>query len=270
MLTGTNSHAGGTTVSDGVLQIGDGGTSGSITGAIVNNRTLAFDHSDDIAFAGVISGTGDIQKRGAGSLSLTGVNTYSGGTLIARGTLIGSARSFGVSQIMNNGALVVDQAVDVSFGNTINGTGSFTKRGAGNLTLSGRSALFGATTVEAGKLSVNGSLASSAITVLDGGTLGGSGTVGGIVAKAGATVAPGNSIGTLTVSGRGRLRAGARLQPPPAPYRGCARGHPSRHREAPTPLRGALRAARSTELLRKADPSAFAWAIVRSRPAPPR
>ena len=212
VLTGTNSHAGGTTVSDGVLQIGDGGTSGSITGAIVNNRTLAFDHSDDIAFAGVISGTGDMQKRGAGSLTLTGVNTYSGGTLIAQGTLIGSARSFGVSQIMNNGALVIDQTVDASFANTINGTGSFTKRGAGNLTLSGRSALFGATTVEAGKLSVNGSLASSAITVLDGGTLGGSGTVGGIVAKAGATVAPGNSLGTLTVSGNVVFASGSIYQ----------------------------------------------------------
>ena len=200
-LTGTNTYAGGTSVTAGVLQIGDGGTSGSITGAVVNNSTLAFNRSDDIAFAGAISGTGDVQKRGAGSLTLTGTNTYSGGTLIAQGTLIGSASSFGVSQIMNNGTLVVVQPTDASFANMINGTGSFTKRGAGNLSLTGTSALVGSTTVEAGKLSVNGSLASSAVTVLSGATLGGSGTVGGIVANAGATVAPGNSIGTLTVSG---------------------------------------------------------------------
>jgi fibronectin-binding autotransporter adhesin len=212
VLTGTNTHAGGTSVSAGVLQIGDGGTSGSITGAVVNNSTLVFNRSDDIAFAGTISGTGDVQKRGAGSLTLTGDNSYSGGTLIAQGTLIGSANSFGVSQIMNNGALVIDQPRDASFANAINGSGSFTKRGAGHLNLTGTSALAGSTTIEAGKLSVNGSLAASVLTVLSGGTLGGSGSVGGIVANAGATVAPGNSIGTLNVSGNVSFASGSIYQ----------------------------------------------------------
>jgi outer membrane autotransporter protein len=212
VLTGTNTYAGGTTVTAGVLQIGDGGTSGSITGDIVNNRTLAFNRSDDIAFAGAISGTGDVQKRGAGSLTLTGANSYSGGTLISQGTLIGTASSFGTGQIMNNGALVIDQTTDASFSNMINGGGSFTKRGVGNLTLTGTSALGGSTTVEAGKLSVNGSLASSAVTVLSGAVLGGSGTVGSIVANAGATIAPGNSIGTLTVSGNVAFASGSTYQ----------------------------------------------------------
>jgi len=212
VLTGTNTYAGGTTITDGVLQIGDGGTSGSITGAVVNNRTLAFNRSDDIAFAGAISGSGDVQKRGAGSLTMTGANTYSGGTLIAQGTLIGSASSFGVGQIINSGVLVIDQLTDASFANAINGTGSFTKRGAGNLDLTGTSALVGSTTVEAGKLSVNGSLASSAVTVMSGATLGGSGTVGTTVVNAGATVAPGNSIGTLTVSGNVSFASGSTYQ----------------------------------------------------------
>jgi len=212
ILTGTNTYAGGTTIAAGVLQIGDGGTSGSITGAVVNNRTLAFNRSDDIAFAGAISGTGDLQKRGAGSLTLTGANSYSGGTLIAQGTLIGTASSFGTGQIMNTGALVIDQATEASFANAINGSGSFTKRGLGNLTLTGTSGMVGSTTVEAGKLSVNGSLGASAVTVLSGATLGGSGTVGGIVANAGATIAPGNSIGTLTVSGNVSFASGSVYQ----------------------------------------------------------
>lgn len=212
VLTGTNTYAGGTTITDGVLQIGDGGSSGSITGAVVNNRTLAFNRSDDIAFAGAISGTGEVQQLGAGTLTLTGTNTYSGGTLIAQGTLIGSASSFGVSQIVNDGALVIEQPTDASFANAINGTGSFSKRGAGNLTLTGTSALVGSTTVEAGKLSVNGSLAASTVTVLSGAVLGGSGTVGGIVANAGATVSPGNSIGTLTVSGNVSFASGSTYQ----------------------------------------------------------
>jgi fibronectin-binding autotransporter adhesin len=212
ILTGTNTYAGGTTIIDGVLQIGDGGTSGSITGAVVNNSTLAFNRSNDIAFADAISGTGNVQKRGSGSLTLTGANSYSGGTLIAQGTLIGSASSFGTGQITNNGALVIDQPTDASFANAINGSGSFTKRGAGNLVLTGASALIGSTTVEAGKLSVNASLAASTVRVLSGAVLGGSGTVGGIVANAGATVSPGNSIGTLTVSGNVSFAAGSTYQ----------------------------------------------------------
>jgi fibronectin-binding autotransporter adhesin len=212
ILTGTNTYAGGTTIIDGVLQIGDGGTSGSITGAVVNNSTLAFNRSNDIAFADAISGTGNVQKRGSGSLTLTGANSYSGGTLIAQGTLIGSASSFGTGQITNNGALVIDQPTDASFANAINGSGSFTKRGAGNLVLTGASALIGSTTVEAGKLSVNASLAASTVRVLSGAVLGGSGTVGGIAANAGATVSPGNSIGTLTVSGNVSFAAGSTYQ----------------------------------------------------------
>jgi len=209
ILTGTNTYSGGTLITGGVLQIGDGGTSGSITGDVVNNRTLAFNRSDDMAFAGAISGTGDVQKLGAGALTLTGTNSYSGGTLISRGTLIGSAGSFGVSQIHNNGALVIDQPGDATFANGINGTGTFTKRGAGNLKLTGTNGLTGQTTVEAGKLSVNGSLANSAITVLAGAALGGSGTVGATTVQSGAAIAPGNSIGTLSVHGNLALASGS-------------------------------------------------------------
>jgi fibronectin-binding autotransporter adhesin len=209
-LTGKNSYAGGTTITDGVLQIGDGGVSGSITGAVVNNRTLAFNRSDDIAFAGAISGTGNVQKLGAGSLTLTGINTYSGGTLIAQGTLIGSASSFGVGQIVNDSALVIDQPTDASFANAISGTGGVTKTGTGTLTLTGSNTYTGETKVSSGKLVVNGSLASSV--TLDGGTLGGSGTVAGVSVGSGATVAPGNSIGTLSVSGNVAFASGSTYQ----------------------------------------------------------
>lgn len=339
VLTGTNTYAGGTTIFGGVLQVGNGGTSGSITGNVVNYRTLAFDRSDDIAFAGTISGSGDVQKDGAGSLTLAGVNSYSGGTVIRAGTLMGSATSFGSGQIQNNAslvidqpgdatfaneingsgdvskrgagtltltganaytggttilvgtlvgsvtsfgsgaitnnaALVIDQAVNASFANAIDGSGSFTKRGAGTLTLAGTnsytggttitdgtlvgsaasfgsgaitndaalvidqpvnaafpnaisgvgtftkrgagiltltgtSTLGGQTTVEAGRLSVNGSLASSAVTVASGATLAGSGTVGATLVQSGATIAPGNSIGTLTVNGNLVLAPGS-------------------------------------------------------------
>jgi autotransporter-associated beta strand protein len=74
------------------------------------------------------------------------------------------------------------------------------------LTLSGNNTYTGPTTVTTGTLVVNGALAST-VTVGQGGTLGGNGTLGGLVVNG--TVAPGNSIGTLTVNGNYTHNAGA-------------------------------------------------------------
>ena len=57
-LTGNNTYTGGTTINAGTLQIGNGGTTGSVAGNITNNSALAFNRSDDITYSGMISGTG--------------------------------------------------------------------------------------------------------------------------------------------------------------------------------------------------------------------
>lgn len=78
--------------------------------------------------------------------------------------------------------------------------GSLIKSGAGHLVLSGDNTYRGPTTINGGLLTVNGSL-TSAVTVNDSGTLGGSGRIGALTANSGGRVAPGNSIGTLVVAG---------------------------------------------------------------------
>ena len=86
-----NNYTGGTTITAGTLQLGNGGTTGSITGDVTDNGTLAFDRSDTLTYGGAISGTGAVNQVGSGILVLTGTNTYSGGTNIESGTLSVSA-----------------------------------------------------------------------------------------------------------------------------------------------------------------------------------
>ena len=201
-LTGNNTYAGATTISAGILQLGNGGTTGAITGDIVNNATLAVNRSDTLVLAGTISGSGTLQQNGTGTTVLTAANTYSGGTTINAGTLQlgnGGTSDAIAGAIANNGTLAFNRSDVATFDNAISGSGGVRQIGSGTTVLAGASTYTGSTTVESGRLAVNGSIAS--IVSVTGGTLAGTGTVGGIVAGSGGTVAPGNSIGTLNVSG---------------------------------------------------------------------
>ena len=202
LLTDAATYTGGTTISAGTLQLGNGGTSGSIVGDVLNNGTLTFNRSDTSTFDGVISGTGSVVQAGSGTLILSADHDYTGGTTINAGTLqIGNGGATGsvVGNIANNSALAFNRSDDVTYGGVISGTGSLTQAGSGQLTLTGTNTFTGGTTVNAGLLTVNGSLASG-VNVLGGGSLGGTGTIGGNVTVSG-TISPGNSIGTINIVG---------------------------------------------------------------------
>lgn len=90
ILTGNNSYTGTTTISLGTLQIGEGGTSGSLSASsvITNNSILTFTRSDSITFSNDISGSGSLIQSGEEELVLSGNNTYTGTTSIIGGSII--------------------------------------------------------------------------------------------------------------------------------------------------------------------------------------
>ncbi|MBV8330046.1 MAG: autotransporter domain-containing protein, partial [Verrucomicrobia bacterium] len=138
VLTGNNSYAGTTTITAGTLQLGNGGASGSIVGNVTDNGTLAFDRSDAVTFARVISGTGSVQQKGSGTTILSGINTYTGGTIVNAGTLtVNSAQALGLGDVVvNGGTLNADPR-------PINVHGNYTQNAGGTLELQVAGANFG-------------------------------------------------------------------------------------------------------------------------------
>jgi outer membrane autotransporter protein len=132
---------------------------------------------------------------------------FTGGTMQFAGTGITSALPISLQAA---GGTFDTSGNNATLSGTISGPGSLTKIGAGTLVLSGTSSYTGATTVNAGTLSVNGDISSSSgLTVNNGGTLGGTGTVPSVIIASGGTLAPGNSIGTITVSGNLTFNSGS-------------------------------------------------------------
>ncbi|WP_139282644.1 autotransporter domain-containing protein, partial [Pseudoxanthobacter soli] len=146
-----NTYSGGTTISAGTLQLGNGGTAGSLVGNVTDNGVLAFNRADSVTFAGIVSGTGSLVQAGTGTLTLTGANTYTGGTTVASGTLAGNATSL-QGNIANSGAVVFDQAGTGTYAGVVSGTGSLTKTGTGTLILTGENTYSGGTTISEGTL----------------------------------------------------------------------------------------------------------------------
>ena len=174
--------------------------------------TLVFNHTGTgLAFAPTITGAGTVQQL-AGTTLLTADNTYIGTTTIRGGTLQvgngGVTGSLGMGDVIDDGALVFDRSDDVAIGATISGSGALAQAGSGRLQLDSDSSGFtGSTTVQAGTLVVGTAAGTSAalggnVTVQNNATLGGHGRIGGdVTVQSGGHLAPGNSIGTLTVDG---------------------------------------------------------------------
>jgi len=263
-LSGIISYLGGTTINAGTVSIGDnlnlgdaagplsfGGGTLLTTADVTSNRAVTLNAGGgtidtstfNSTFSGVFFGPGALTKEGTGTLTLTGANTYLGGTNINDGTLSVSNNNNlgGIAGPLNfdGGTLLTTAGIISARNGTINaggatidtngfsstlagmfgGAGGLTKNGLGTLSLDGMNTYVGPTTINGGRLDVNGSITSDT-TANTGTTLGGNGTItGDVVIADGATMAPGNSIGQTNIVGNYTQLAGSifELEVRPAP-----------------------------------------------------
>ncbi|MFQ3456302.1 autotransporter-associated beta strand repeat-containing protein [Bradyrhizobium sp. UFLA01-814] len=124
IMTGANTYSGGTAINSGTLQLGNGGTTGSIIGDVANNGKLVFDRSNTMAFSGTISGNGKVSQIGSGTLSLAAANTYSGGTTLTAGIVQVGASSTGAPGAVTSGPL--GTGVVTFDGGTLQAGGAYT------------------------------------------------------------------------------------------------------------------------------------------------
>ncbi|WP_122017404.1 fibronectin-binding autotransporter adhesin ShdA [Salmonella enterica] len=145
IVTGDNNYSGGTTISGGTLTADHADSLGS--GDIDNSGVLKVGEGE---LENILSGSGSLVKTGTGELTLSGDNSYSGGTTITGGTLTADhADSLGTGAVANNGVLQVGEG---ELKNTLSGTGSLVKIGTGELTLNGDNDYSGGTTITGGTL----------------------------------------------------------------------------------------------------------------------
>lgn len=116
VLTGDSTYSGGTSVSAGILQVGVGGSTGTLgSGNIANDGLLVINRSGSLALNQTISGSGNLILSGSGTVALTSsANSYSGDTVVDQGTL----------QVGSNGTGQTGTGtVSINSGATLDGTG---------------------------------------------------------------------------------------------------------------------------------------------------
>ena len=215
-LTGENTYTGGTIVDAGQLTASSANlpTDGDV--AFIDSNTtgvigqLIFEQPADGVFGGVISGDGQVVKNDVGELTLTGENTYTGGTVINEGRLVASAAILPADQdidIAADATLVLDEAAAASLGGIVSGPGTIEKQGVGALMLANDTDA--ALDLLAGSFVLTGNSV-GATTLSSGAFLLGSGTVDGNLSNAG-TVSPGLSPGVIVVAGNYTQTAGGTL-----------------------------------------------------------
>lgn len=142
-LVSNNTYSGATSITGGTLQLGNGGSTGSLgtdTGAIANAGVLAVNRNNAYSIANAITGAGGFTQLGTGTTTLSAAgNTYTGATTVSAGTLVITNAAGNASAsyaIAANGTLEFDVDDTVTRNmptSSITGAGTFRKTGLGSL-----------------------------------------------------------------------------------------------------------------------------------------
>ncbi|EHB1434237.1 autotransporter outer membrane beta-barrel domain-containing protein [Salmonella enterica subsp. enterica serovar Cerro] len=147
ILNAENTYTGSTTISEGTLIATNVEALG--TGNVTDNATLEMNTGGD--FDNAISGSGQVVKSGDETLTLSGTNSYTGGTTISGGTLVATnVEALGTGSVTDNATLELNTSG--TFDNVISGRGQVVKSGDKTLTLSGANSYTGGTTISGGTL----------------------------------------------------------------------------------------------------------------------
>ncbi|EAQ5858063.1 autotransporter outer membrane beta-barrel domain-containing protein [Salmonella enterica] len=206
ILNAENTYTGGTTISGGTLVASNVEALGS--GDVTDNATLELNTGG--TFDNVISGSGQVVKSGDDALTLSGANSYSGGTLISDGTLVASnVDALGSGDVTNDAVLELNTGGD--FDNAISGSGQVVKSGDETLTLSGANSYTGGTTISGGTLVASNVEALGSGDITDNATLelNTGGTFDNAISGSGQVVKSGDE--TLTLSGTNTYTGGTTI-----------------------------------------------------------
>ncbi len=190
VVTGSDTAVGGIAIAAGTLQVGAGGTAGAIGGAVLDNGMLIFDRSDLASFSGALSGSGNIEQVGTGTLVFGGSNSFTGNAVVMSGALaLGSSTAMQSCMLVLAGgslnfngfsaslaglsgsgslsagtaAIIVGSGANSTYLGTLSGSGGLTKVGSGLLALRGTNLFSGGTTLQQGVLAIIGDAALGAV-----------------------------------------------------------------------------------------------------------
>lgn len=155
-LLGANTYTGPTTVDPGAtLGIGQGTPDASMASNIIDNGALIFDLTTALTYGQAISGSGSVTVNGAGPITLTADETYTGPTSIAAGSSLqlgsgGSTGSLASTSIDDEGLLIFDRSAALTWAGTVQGAGAVTIAGSGPITFTGDNTYAGMTNVRSG------------------------------------------------------------------------------------------------------------------------
>jgi autotransporter-associated beta strand protein len=235
-LSGTNTYTGDTIVNGGTLQIGNGGTTGSIAGSVTVNAgaTFAVNRSDNLTLTNNVGGAGGFAQNGTGTTTFAQAFAYTGGTTVNAGTLLMSGAgtlgaTSGTTRVNTGGTLNLGGTTQTQNGGVVIGGGTITNgtlrssslfdaqggtvsailagtanlvASTGNTILRAINTYTGTTTVNSGRLEIaSGGSINSAVTVNGGTFVNNGASLGATTINSGGTLGGNGTFGNTTING---------------------------------------------------------------------